>query len=62
MPSGIPMMPAYRMDSAVRSIVRTQAKRRGWLVDEVSNAEDALGLELQHFAAILCDRIETLSL
>tara|TARA_R110002073_G_scaffold106303_2_gene239938 strand:- start:24501 stop:26363 length:1863 start_codon:yes stop_codon:yes gene_type:complete len=42
-------------DPAVRAIVRAQAKRRGWLVDEAETAEEGIGMDPAAYAAILCD-------
>jgi signal transduction histidine kinase/ActR/RegA family two-component response regulator len=42
-------------DPAVRAIVRAQAKRRGWIVDEAESAEKGLRMDMDVFAAILCD-------
>ncbi|MCK6445242.1 MAG: ATP-binding protein [Planctomycetes bacterium] len=44
-------------EAAVRSALRVQAERRGWLVTEVDSAESALALghELADFDAWLCD-------
>lgn len=44
-------------DDAVRSVVRLQAERRGWVVTEARSAEDAVRLPsgLTHMDAVLCD-------
>lgn len=42
-------------DSAVRSVIRRHAERRGWVVDEADCAETAITKRLREFDVVLCD-------
>ncbi len=42
-------------DDAVRAVLGAQARRHGWSVRDAASAEEALGLALAEFDAVLCD-------
>ncbi len=52
---GRPRLLVVDDDAAVRAIVRAQAERRGWDVEEAGTAEEALERTGEGWTAVLCD-------